>query len=475
MKRRLFTKYFFATGIVIVFSLTIMMMIMTVLYNKTLSDSKYKTLKTSCDSVASSFDKNAENSLNHQERIFFIVKNLSDVSGNDVFVTDRNGFIQICNCDDWFLYDGHCEHTATKIDNGFLKKSFNSGGGEITKLGIYKYPHYATSTPIMGADGNAIGFVVATSTISDITSLFESIGKVYLFSAIIPLIIMFVALYFITNKMTRPLKLMSVAAKAMANGDFSKRIPVTTDDEIGELAISFNEMTNSISRLENMRKSFVADVSHELKTPMTTIGGFIDGIIDGTIEEEKHNYYLNLVSQEIKRLSRMVQSMLNISRLESDEFILKPEKFDFKEMVLNVVLSQEQRIENGNINIIGLDLINSVTVNADKDLIHRVVYNLVDNAIKFTDEGGTITFKLDFDKEKLLFSISNTGKGIGVEDLPYVFERFYKSDKSRSTVKNSTGLGLYIVKTIIKKHGGSIKASSKENELTTFSFILPIE
>lgn len=474
MKRKLFVKYFLATAVVVIVCLTLLMMIMTVVYSKYIADSKYETLWRSCNSVADYYEKEPEGmtTFADRKRIHFIINNLSHVSENNIFVTDTKGSITICDCDEWFI-NGRCEHTSTDIDTDLLR-SIQESRGKITDLGIYSDQRYVACATITDTDGNAVGMVVATSSISGLSALFESIGKIYLFSAIIPLVIIFIALYIITNRMTKPLKLMSNAAKAMSMGDFSRRIPVTSNDEIGDLAASFNDMTDSLSRLESMRKTFIADVSHELKTPMTTIGGFIDGIIDGTIEPEKQNYYLTLVSEEIKRLSRMVQSMLNIARIESEEFILKPSRFDFKETVFNVVLSQEQRIESGNIDIKGLDSFDSVTVNADKDLIHRVVYNLVDNAIKFTENGGVITFRLSFDSTKLQFSISNTGKGISAGDLPYVFERFYKSDKSRSANKNSTGLGLYMAKTIIKKHGGTISVKSRENELTTFSFVLPL-
>jgi len=233
-------------------------------------------------------------------------------------------------------------------------------------------------------------------------------------------------------------------------------------------------MTNSLSQLEGMRRSFVANVSHELKTPMTTIGGFIDGIIDGTIEEDKQNYYLGIVSEEVKRLSRLVQTMLNMSKLESGEYVLKPELFDMRELLFTIAISQEQQIEHKQIEISGLDTIESVSLKADKDLIHQVVYNLVDNAVKFTPENGKISFSLTRDSKQLTLKISNSGRGIPKEDLPYIFERFYKADKSRSANKNSTGLGLYIAKNIVSAHGGKISAQSEENEITTFTINLPL-
>ena len=286
---------------------------------------------------------------------------------------------------------------------------------------------------------------------------------------------MLVAIFIMTYRLTRPLKSMSEAAKAMSKGDFSKRVPVTSDDEIGELAASFNMMTNSLSRLESMRRSFVGNVSHELKTPMTTIGGFIDGILDGTIKPEQQEYYLNIVSQEIKRLSRLVNGMLSVTRLESGEAELKPDKFDFYELLCTIMIGQEQRINKRGLVVSGLDSMESLTVCADKDLIYQVVYNLVDNAIKFVDDGGQITVGLAADSENMVFTITNTGKGIPEKELPFVFERFYKGDKSRSHVKNSTGLGLYLAKTIVSAHKGKISVTSKEEQFTTFKVILPKE
>jgi signal transduction histidine kinase len=222
-----------------------------------------------------------------------------------------------------------------------------------------------------------------------------------------------------------------------------------------------------------MRKSFVANVSHELKTPMTTIGGFIDGILDGTIEPEKQDYYLGIVSDEVKRLSRLVEAMLSMAKLESGEFNLKPEVFDLRELLISVVISQEQRIEGKKLEIKGLDETESISVKADRDLIYQAVYNLVDNAIKFSDDGGEISFMLKRENNKTVFTLSNTGSGIPEKDLPFIFERFYKVDKSRAASKNSTGIGLYIVKTVIAAHLGSVSVSSKENEFTIFKIVLP--
>lgn len=469
MKLKLFKKFFFITISVVAVSLIVLMMILSVVLNDNFTESSYKTLKECCVQISDTFENfsTGENSGEFSN----IAVSLSQFSGSDIFITDSHGAILMCACDEW-QENGKCMHSSYIIPKEIIDKVGEDGRVEINTLGIYKYPHYV-SAKAMGEKGNY--FVFATKPLSEARGLLSKISKIYYLWAIIPLAFMFIAIYVLTYRLTKPLKSMSEAAKAMSKGDFSKRVPVTSDDEIGELAVSFNMMTNSLSRLESMRKSFVGDVSHELKTPMTTIGGFIDGILDGTIKEDEREYYLGIVSQEIKRLSRLVNGMLSMTRLESGEFALKPERFDFYGLLCNIMISQEQRIEKNRLEIEGLDAFESIEICADKDLIHQVIYNLVDNAIKFSNESGKISFSLAENKEDIVFTITNTGVGIPEKELPFVFERFYKGDKSRSAVKNSTGLGLYIAKTIISAHKGTISVKSKENEFTAFKVVLPKE
>ena len=473
MRQKLFKKQFGAIALIVFLSLSSILMILTFMYNNYLAEEKYKILQKSCESICDFIELETQEQNKYSDySIYYIVNNLANVSECDIFVTDLNGVVKICGCEEWKT-ENDCQHSGTQISIDAINSVISEDRNTISTLEFYSSPHYTEAKEIR-VGGVKSGYVVATDSIDEAKNLMRRIAHIYVLSAIVPLVLMFVAISIMTYRLTKPLRLMSDAAKAMARGDFSRRIPVTSDDEIGQLAVSFNQMTNSLARLEEVRKSFIANVSHELKTPMTTIGGFIDGIIDGTITPDKQQYYLEIVHNEIKRLSRMVESMLSISRLESKESQLKLENFDFKEQVLGVVISQEQRIEQKGIDILGLDTLPDVTINADKDLIYRVVYNLVDNAIKFTDDGGNIKFNIKCDSKSLTFRIENTGKGIPQSELPYVFERFYKVDKSRSANKESTGLGLYIVKTIIKKHGGVISVSSVENRFTAFEFTLPL-
>ncbi len=470
MKQKLFKKYFFSTSLIILISLVIMMLILVFIFNNYLSNSKYEVLSKSCDSVIDYLcDENTQNS---SQNILTLMSTVSNVSDIDLFICDRSGKIVICSCSECSSGE-RCAKFGKTIPKNIMDKASIKEHLEFGTLDIYNSPHFSVAKPFL-QNNSVKAIVFSTTSTNSVKNLITTIFRFCLLSAIFPIILMFFAIYAMSYKLVRPLKLMSDAAKAMAKGDFSKRIPVTSDDEIGELAVSFNLMTNSLSQLEGMRRSFIANVSHELKTPMTTIGGFIDGIIDGTIESDKQEYYLNIVSEEVKRLSRLVQSMLSMAKLESGEYVLKPELFDMRELLCTIVISQEQQIENKNIEISGLDLIESISLNADKDSIHQVIYNLVDNAVKFTPESGKISFSLSNDRKYLTLKISNSGKGIPKADLPHIFERFYKADKSRSANKNSTGLGLYIAKNIVSAHGGEISVTSKQNEITTFTIILPL-
>ena len=234
-------------------------------------------------------------------------------------------------------------------------------------------------------------------------------------------------------------------------------------------------MADELAVNEEAQKSFIANVSHELKTPMTTIGGFIDGILDGTIPENQQRRYLQTVSTEVKRLARIVVSMLNLSKIEAGEVSLSPVEYDISKQVFETLLSFERRIDEKNISIEGFEDMTPVVAYADRDLVQQVIYNLFDNAVKFTPENGTITVFVNDTENETCVTIRNTGVSVSNDEISRIFERFYKVDKSRSFDVKGVGLGLYIVKTIINMHDGEISACSKEDEYTEFSFRLPLK
>lgn len=275
------------------------------------------------------------------------------------------------------------------------------------------------------------------------------------------------------KKMITPLRQMSIAAKRFAVGDFTYRVNVQSNDELAELGTAFNDMADALDKLESSRRSFVANVSHELKTPMTSIAGFIDGILDGTIPKSKEDYYLKIVSDEVRRLSRLVVAMLNMSKIESGDFEMKPKTYNISEQIIHILLTFEQKIEKKNIEVRGLDAMQQCNVYADTDMIYQVIYNLFDNAVKFTNENGYIEVAIHEAGDFVQISIKNSGTGIDPIELSRIFERFYKVDKSRSLDSKGAGLGLYIVKMMVEMHGGRIYAKSDSDSEAEFVFSLP--
>jgi signal transduction histidine kinase len=266
---------------------------------------------------------------------------------------------------------------------------------------------------------------------------------------------------------------MTGASKKFAKGDFSARVTVYGNDEVAELGKSFNNMAESLDSLEKMRNSFLANVSHDLRTPMTTIAGFIDGITSGAIPPEKHDYYLGVISAEVHRLSRLVTQLLDISRLESGERKFNFAPCDIAELSRIILISFEQRIEQKRLDVEFDSEDDEMLAVADKDSIHQVIYNLCHNAIKFSNEGGRFKISLSRIADgKIRISVFDEGETISEEDSKMVFDRFYKTDKSRGLDKNGVGLGLYICKTIIDAHGETIGVESYEGVGTEFYFTL---
>ena len=471
MHFKLFKKLVITIGLVIIISLSAIVMILSFVVSNYFSDEKYVQLSQNCDSVAEVV-MNDINSAEFKRNIFNVIAVQNEVSGVDTFICDNYGRIIVCGCNKFMLGE-NCAHAGKTMSPNILKSALDEYFAVDDLNHLYKKSHYTVGKAIISADGTILGYVFSSTSAQSLRNLINKMYEMYFVSAIIPLIVMLIILYAMTYRYTRPLKSMSEAARAMSKGDFSKKIPVMSNDEIGELSVAFNNMTDSLARLEKMRRSFIADVSHELRTPMTTISGFIDGIIDGTIDEAQQPHYLGIVSSEVKRLSRVVESMLNLSKLDSGEITLNLIMFNITDTLVDIVVSREKQIEEKNISITGLDNLEKTFVYGDYDLLYQALYNLVDNAVKFADFGGEISFSVKSAAKSTQIIIKNTGEGIPEDKLNNIFDRFYKVDKSRSANKNSTGLGLYIVKTIIGIHSGTITAQSKEGEYTQFTVTLP--
>lgn len=392
-----------------------------------------------------------------------------DVGGNVIMCKDMSGFEAYQNG-----FTACTHHRSFRVDDKLLQRVYE--GSRITKTKINGVNSYVVGTVILAEDAmgqpHIIGTVFAVAD-AGTTGLVSAVVRVFFVIAIAVLIVCFILMFILTKRMVTPLQQMSAAAKRFAVGDFSYRVHVETNDELADLGYAFNEMADALDKLESSRRSFVANVSHELKTPMTSIAGFIDGILDGTIPREKQDYYLKVVSDEVRRLSRLVVAMLNMSKIESGDFQMKPKSYNLSDQIVHILLTFEQKIEKKNIEIRGLENLEPHHIVADTDMIYQVIYNLFDNAVKFTNENGYININISDLGDDVQVSIKNSGEGIKADELSRVFERFYKVDKSRSLDSKGAGLGLYIVKTMVEMHGGRIFARSDSVSEAEFVFTLP--
>lgn len=298
-----------------------------------------------------------------------------------------------------------------------------------------------------------------------------------IFTSLIMAMLLSMCFVFIESKrISKPLKEMNQAVLEIASGKFDKRININSGDEMSQLASSFNYMADSLMRLEEMRSSFISDISHELRTPMTSISGFVQGILDGTIPKEKEREYLQIVLDESNRLARLTSEMFEMTKMTSPEYKLSMKEFDINEMVRLCIISAEQKIEDKSLELDVWFENDTEMVLADPDAIKRVIINLLDNAIKFSYPESTINIRVFEKNKKVNMDITNYGVGIAKEDLPHIFDRFYKSDRSRGRDKSGAGLGLSFVKNILNLHSQKITVSSVGAEggkmKTTFSFTL---
>ena len=416
-----------------------------------------------------------ENTAHDNEIITTTLRIMSQATNSDYFITDKNGDAIFCgDCETGF--SDQCEiHNNIDITDEIVARALDGGFSDYMTDETFGIGRFVVAMPVIDENGEVQSIVFAVEdAITGLVPYVASVATAFSYSMLFALILVFIAIYFIVRGITKPLGEMQEATEHFARGDFEyKANEEYHKRDFRDFAKALNKMAYELKKDDEAQKSFIANVSHELKTPMTSIGGFIDGILDGTIPPSDEKKYLNIVSSEVKRLSRMVVSMLNISKIEAGEIGLSETKYDVGKQIFETLLNFERKIEEKHIEIAGFEKMNGVIIEADRDLLQQVIYNLFDNAVKFTPENGRITVSAVSSEESTRVSIRNSGAGVSEEEISRIFERFYKVDKSRSFDTKGVGLGLYIVKTIVNMHEGEITASSKLGEYTEFSFEIP--
>ena len=383
-----------------------------------------------------------------------------------VFIADSEGNILLARPDDNCDY----EH-GDQIPRSLMNEINN--GVELSVLnnleGIFNKPHVISATPIV------CGTVIVCCDMESINDFAEVLIKTVAISSLWVMLAALIAIFFISERIISPLRIMSQAAKSFAKGEFSVRVPVVGNDEVAQLASAFNNMAQNLESLDEMRNNFMSSVSHDMRTPMTTISGFIDCILSGAIPPEKHEYYLKIIRDEVLRLSRLVASLLDISRIQAGDrkFVMAP--FDICEMGRQILISFEQKIDKKRLEVEFICDDDNMFVTGDHDAIYQIFYNITDNAVKFANESGLLRISLaKIEKSKVKVAVYNEGDGIPYDDQPYIFERFYKSDRSRGKDKTGVGLGMFIAKTIIEAHKEVIALESEPGKYCEFYFTLPI-
>lgn len=387
-----------------------------------------------------------------------------------IWVVDEMGYI-------WLSYSSSAEETEKWKEQQLTAKEFAQvmEGETIVKEGKFgerfPIPVLTVGVPFKIKD-DIVGAVFVHSPVQEIRGTIQETYKNIWFAAIISAVISIILLFFTSKLISRPLMEMNQISREFAKGNFKKRLEISSKDEIGQLAFNFNAMADSLENLENMRRSFVANVSHELRSPLTSIRGYIQGVLDETIPPEESDKYLSIALDETKRLNKLINELLDLAQIESGQFPLTVTTFEINELIRRVLISQEERITAKDIEV-SIDFQDEdYYVEGDKDRIQQVLYNLIDNAIKFNPEKGTLGIRT-WDYEDVVFvKIEDQGPGIPKDEIRHIWERFYQVDKSRSFKKGGTGLGLSIVKKIIEEHGQDVWINSKVGEGTEFIFSL---
>ncbi len=461
-----FAKYLTAFIIIILVSFLMLSSIVTSLVRSHVTADKEEKLKMSCSIISTHFvDKNITDI--HQyihtdsaSSILALIPIINMDYDFRVIITDEVGKVILSTINQDKEPQFYGDLGSIDVEKAFDEVEDQSGGrflvhkGDIGGLVSESSLTYGKRI-LINEQLHGYAFTVVSTEQED--RLIRVMRNTVINSSIWVMLAAVIAAYFITEKIVNPLRLMTRAAKKFGKGDFSERVPVVGKDEVAELARSFNNMADSLDSLEKMRFSFLANVSHDLRTPMTTISGFIDGINSGAIPPEQQSHYLGVISAEVHRLSRLVSQLLDISRLESGDRKFNYEDFDIAEVARLVIISFEQQLEDKELDVEFDAERDEMPVFADKDAVYQVIYNLCHNAIKFSNVRGTFRIRITRTQDKTVrFSVYDDGQIISEDDAAHIFDRFYKSDKSRGLDKSGVGLGLYICKTIIDAHGGKI-------------------
>ncbi|MCL2197359.1 MAG: cell wall metabolism sensor histidine kinase WalK [Defluviitaleaceae bacterium] len=318
--------------------------------------------------------------------------------------------------------------------------------------------------------GEVAGAALVGVSMAELEAAVDEMYRILLFALGVSAVLAFVLHFFTSRAISKPLRQINEAAGEIAGGDFEKRLPVRGKDEISKLAEQFNKMAEGLQEQERIRNAFISNLSHDIRSPLTSMRGFITAIADGTVGVDEQPYYLGIVLDESERLIKLSNDILDIQR----EATLEKSTFDINDLIRKTILGFSRQAMEKRLMITSRFAHSTDLVEADKDKISRVLHNLLENAVKFTPADGEITVETTETREKVLISVSDNGRGMTSEELKYIFDRFYKGDPSRGEDKMGSGLGLSIVKSFIRAHGETLTVESDIEKGSVFTFTLPL-
>ncbi len=495
MFKTIFSKLITIFVLILVIAFSISGVMLNLFLDEYFTDEKASTLETGSTWVNLVFSNYVENVQVSREKADKYLDDWLDryesFTGSMIWIVDSKGYlIRSSYTLPQAIVDKYTD------DSGYIKvpesKQFSKLISEETTVrevgdfyGFFKDPVFAklglgdlwltvgTSYKYEDSGGNDVMIIVYMhAPVPKVKEARDEVIRYFLSSVAVAIAIAILLIYIFSLRLSRPLKQIKNAAAKISNGEFEKRVDIRSKDEIGELAKTFNQMATALQNLEEMRREFIANVSHELRTPMTSIRGFVEGILDGTIPPERQNRYLTIVRDETNRLNRLVNDLLDLAKMEAGEMPLTMIPLDINELVRKCVIKLETLLLEKGLLVDADFEEEEMLVKADADAIERVLYNLMHNAIKFTPSGGTIRVTTRYQKGRVEVTVKDNGIGIDENELDMIWDRFYKSDKSRGRDKTSTGLGLAIVRNIIHEHGQKVWAESKAGEGASFIFTL---
>ena len=457
INQRIIVTFISVTSIVLIF----LGSIMTILFNKNYHSTKLSNLEKQMGIIENSIN----NYLNQQDGSYSQLKEIIKMAcistNTEAIITDRLGYVYLVNGEDYqnLMYSKIKLNTESLSSNIEFKK-------EVFKVDNASIKGYVKA---IYEDGEIDGYMIMVMQNESERNFNMFIIWI---TVIIEIIISAIVIKIVTNQIIiRPIDNINNVAKRLAKGEVEKRVVVNCNNEIGELAESFNIMAECLEKSDTKRREFISNVSHELRSPITSIKGFIGGILDGVIPRDRENYYLKIVYDEVDRLARLVNDLLDMSAMESGKFNLAITEFDINQVISLCILNLEHKIQEKGLNVKATFHNNRAYVLGDRDRIIQVVTNIIENSIKYSNDDGEIKIDVYSKGEKVYVDIFNSGECIEEKELNKIWDRFYKSDKSR-TNKLSTGLGLPIVRSILSQHNEDIWVKNIEGKGVSFIFTL---